>query len=342
MSILQGMCVGAGYFSLFHYEAWQKIPHVKIIAVCDHNLERAKEVADRYDIPKVYYDYEEMFAEEKADFVDIITPPATHEAICKVAFAHKTHVICQKPLAPSFEEAKNIVRLSEQSSVRFMVHENFRFQPWHREIKKLVEHGEIGYALHTLNFRSRMGDGWGENAYLDRQPYFREMPRLLVFETGVHYIDTFRFLAGEIKSVYASLRKLNPLIAGEDAAMLFFEFESGAQGLWDANRYNESNHDNPRYTFGEFLVEGNAGSIRLYHDGKISIQKLGHKEREHMYQHYPTGFAGDCCYFTQLHFVEALMQQRPFETDGKDYLKTLNVQEAIYSSSKKGCKVHIY
>jgi D-apiose dehydrogenase len=190
-----------------------------------------------------------------------------------------------------------------------------------------------GDKLHTLYFRTRMGDGWGEDAYLNRQPYFRTMPRLLVHETGVHYIDTFRFLAGEISRVYAVLKKLNPVIAGEDFAHIQFDFTHDALGVWDANRYNESHAPDPRYTFGEFLVESNGGTIRLYPDGRITIQPLGKPETPHPYVHEKRGFAGDCCYFTQRHFIDCLVQGRPFETDGADYLKNLQIQEAIYQSA---------
>ena len=68
-----------------------------------------------------------------------------------------------------------------------------------------------------------MGDGWGDNAYLDRQPYFQTMPRLLVVETAIHWIDTFRFLFGEVDAVYARLRRINPAIAGEDAGLICFD-----------------------------------------------------------------------------------------------------------------------
>ena len=79
--------------------------------------------------------------------------------------------------------------LAERASVPFMVHENFRFQPWYREIKRLVDRETIGDRLHGLYVRTRTGDGYGDNAYLNRQPYFRQMPRLLIHETGVHFID---------------------------------------------------------------------------------------------------------------------------------------------------------
>ncbi len=335
MKTLKGVGIGAGYFSQFHYEAWQRLPQVNFVAICDHDLEKAKQTARQYGIAKTYTDYQTMFAKEKPDFVDIITPPPTHLAICKAAADAGIHIICQKPLAPSFDEASTLVKNVSNANVRMMVHENFRFQPWHREIKKLLNENAIGDKLHTLNFRMRTGDGWPKDAYLQRQPYFRTMPRLLIYETGVHFIDTFRFLGGEIDWVFARLRKLNPEIAGEDAGMVFFGFENEAEGLFDANRFNESNFKNPRYTFGEFLVEGNGGSIRLYSDGTLTVQPLGKPEKAHDYIHENKGFGGDCVYFTQQHFVENLLAGNPFETNGEDYLKTLAVQEATYQSAER-------
>ncbi len=330
---LKGVCVGAGYFSQFHFDAWQRMPEVKITAVCDRDLVKARIAAERFGIANAYADTEEMFDVELPDFVDIITPPASHAEICEQAGSRGIAILCQKALAPDFEQSCRIVDLAKKHGVALMVHENFRFQPWHREIRRLIDAGKIGDRLHQLYFRSRPGDGWGSDAYLGRQPYFREMPKLLVFETGVHFIDTFRFLAGEIDEVFALLKRLNPVIRGEDSGLLIFRFKNGATGVWDANRYNESNNDDPRYTFGEFLVEGSGGCIRLYADGRLTTQPLGEKEREHAYKHERRGFGGDCVYFTQRHFIDQLVTSRTFETVGEEYLKTLAIQEAVYESA---------
>jgi predicted dehydrogenase len=282
-----------------------------------------------------------MIETEKPDFVDVITPPNTHLEMCKFSAERGIHIICQKPLAPTFQEAKEIVKVTDEAGIRFVIHENWRYQPWYREIKKLLDNGTIG-ELHSMSFRSRMGDGWGEDAYLNRQPYFRDYPRLLVYENGVHFIDTYRFLAGEVKRVFARLRKLNPVIKGEDCGVVVFEFASGTIGVWDANRYNESNHKNPRYTFGEFLVEGSGGTIRLYTDGTLTIQQLGKPETFHEYFHENRGFAGDCCYYFQRDFVDRMLDGKPFETNGHDYLKTLAVQEAVYQSANTNLPVELY
>lgn len=337
---LRGVAIGAGYFSQFQYEAWTRIPEVEITALCNSNEGRAKGIMDAYGVKKHYTDYKEMILAEKPDFVDIITPPETHFEMCKFAADNGVHIICQKPLAPTLEESKKIVDYVESKGVRFVVHENFRFQPWHREIKKIINNDDLG-ELFNLNFRSRMGDGWGDDAYLARQPYFRDYKKLLIYETGVHFIDTFRYHAGEVKSVYAILKKLNPVIKGEDAGMMILNFDNKTTAVWDANRFNENNFQKSRYTFGEYLIEGSKGSLRLYSDGKISIQALGKPEIEHNYIHNNVGFAGDCCYIFQRDFIDNLISGNKFETNGFNYLKTLLVQDAVYKSAETNLPIHI-
>ncbi len=337
---LKGVCIGAGYFSHFQYEAWNRIPEVEITAFCNSNPEKAKAIKEKHGVKNHYTDYREMIEKEKPDFVDIITPPETHLEMTRFAADHGVHVICQKPLAPTFEESKKIVEYAKQKNIRFVVHENFRFQPWHREIKKILGKGQIGQC-HTLNFRSRMGDGWGPDAYLARQPYFRDYTKFLIYETGVHLIDTFRYHGGEIKEAYAILRKLNPVIKGEDTGWIILRFENNGYAQWDANRYNENNYPKNRYTFGEYLVEGTEGSIRLYSDGTITVQPLGKPEQKHEYHHEDRGFAGDCCYIFQRHAIDCLLENKEFETNGHDYLRTLRVQEAVYQSARENKVVKV-
>ena len=339
--MLKGVCVGAGYFSRFQYKAWSRIPEVRIVALCNRSKAKGIVIANDFQIPAVYTSLSNMLDTEQPDFIDIITPPETHLEFCREAFRRKVHVIVQKPLAPTLGEAELIVQEAAKSGVKLMVHENFRFQPWYREIKKLLDEKIIGDTIFSAYFRMRMGDGWGQDAYLNRQPYFREMPRLLVYETGVHFIDTFRFLFGEVKEVYAKLRKLNPVIKGEDAGIIQFEFANGVEAVWDANRYNESCSENPRYTFGELIIEGERGTIRMSNTGRITIQNLGLPEAIHDYTPSKEDFAGDCVYNTQIHFVRGLLGDGIFETSGLEYLENIKVQEAIYLSSERRMPIQL-
>lgn len=156
---LRGICIGAGYFSHYQHGAWQRIPEVEIVAFSNRDRSRARIISNRFGLNTCYTDYREMFDEEKPDFLDVITPPPSHQAICADAAARGIHIICQKPLAPTLQEARAIVGNAAGAGVRFMVHENFRFQPWHREFRRQLDTGAVGDRLHLLSFRSRMGDG---------------------------------------------------------------------------------------------------------------------------------------------------------------------------------------
>ncbi|WP_114750335.1 Gfo/Idh/MocA family protein [Pleomorphovibrio marinus] len=340
MSTLKGVMVGAGYFSQFHAEAWQRSDLASIVAICDQEPAKAKKIAQIYGIPRVYTDAIQMFSKEQPDFVDIVTPPKSHYSLIAQALELGIPVMCQKPLADTFEEVQEIVSLLENHpNVRFMVHENWRFQPWYRELRALKEQGVLGEKIFHLAFRMRTGDGWGENAYKDRQPYFREMPRLLVHETGVHFVDTFRYLEGEIEEVYAQLRTLNQGIKGEDSGLILFNFASGATGLFDASRYNEPYHNNPRFTFGQMLIEGDAGSVQLDNEGYLWIKPLGKAPYKHPFEPSLEGVSGDSVFACLNHFANNLISGEEFETCMEDYLKTLQVVEAIYRSQKEGKKI---
>jgi predicted dehydrogenase len=331
---LRGVGLGAGYFAPFQYEAWTRIPEVDITAICDRDASRATPLLAGYRIPRYYDDWRAMIDAEAPDFVDIITPPETHEEMCRYAAERGVHIICQKPLAPDYETSRRIVEVARNAGVRFMVHENFRWQPWYRAIKQVQTAGTIGEFTH-LSFSMRMGDGWGPDAYLARQPFFRHYPQLLVYETGVHFIDTFRFLLGDVASVYARLRRLNPVIRGEDAGLLLLEFASGATALWDANRFNEVEAESPRYTFGTLRIDARGGHLTMDTASTIRIKPLGEPARDLAYARADVNFAGDCVYFLQRHFVDCMLSGEDFESNGFDYLKTVEAADAAYESAAR-------
>jgi predicted dehydrogenase len=332
---MRAVAIGAGYFAPFHYEAWTRIPEVEIVALSDRTEDKAASIVAQYGVPRSYADWREMIDREQPDFVDIITPPDTHEEMCRYAAERGVHIICQKPLAPSYAISRRIVECARAAGVRLMVHENFRWQPWYRGIKRIQNDGIIGDFTH-LAFSMRMGDGWGDDAYLARQPFFRDYPKLLVYETGVHFIDTFRFLLGDVVSVFAQLRRLNPVIKGEDAGQVVLTFANGATAIWDANRYNEGEAEFPRFTFGSLRIDASRGHLTMDTDSTIRIKPLGEPGRNWDYPRQNVNFAGDCVYFLQRHFVDCMLSGREFESNGLDYLKTIEVVDAAYASSERG------
>lgn len=332
MSRLRVAGVGAGYFSQFHLQGWRAIPQAELVGWCDKDVSRVAGAP-------AFASLDEMLATTKPDLVDIVTPPQTHLELVRAAAARGVPVICQKPLAPTYGEAQEVVAAAERAGVPLVVHENFRWQPWYREARRLIDEGRFGN-MHSVAFRLRPGDGQGPRAYLDRQPYFQQMPRLLVHETAIHWIDTFRFLMGDVAAVYASLRKVNPVLAGEDAGTILFDFKSGATGLFDGNRLNDHAAANPRRTMGEMWLEGERGVLRL--DGEARLWwKPHHKpEAEHRYDRGPDdAFGGGCCAALQAHVVRGFLEKTPIENTGKTYLTNLRIEEAVYRSSAEGRRI---
>ena len=141
---------------------------------------------------------------------------------------------------------------------------------------------------------------------------------------------------GEVIGVFARLRRINPVIAGEDAGYIIFAFESGAAGLFDGNRLNEHVADNPRLTMGEMWIEGSAGVLRLDGQAKLWWKPHGGTERIHPFAWSDQGFAGDCVYATQAHIVSHLREGTTPDNTGRAYLRNLEIEEAVYRSHAEG------
>lgn len=331
--------VGAGYFSQFHYDGWHRIDDADLVAVCNRGAEAAEQIAQAYGARETFTDLPTMLDSVKPDLLDIILPPAAQFEAIEAACRRGIHAICQKPFLPDLETAQKAVKLAKQAGIRLVIHENFRFQPWHREIRRQIDHGLIGRPL-SAQFRLRPGDGQGPDAYLARQPYFRDMPRFLIRETGIHLIDTFRYMFGEARAVTARLRRLNPHIAGEDAGYVIIEFDEDMSAVFDGNRLVDHPGRNKRLTMGEFIVEGEDGVVFLDGDGGLHFRATGASDwREITYAWEDRGYAGDCCYRLQSHVVDHLLHKGTLENDGEAYLANLRLEEAVYRSHDLGRRV---
>ena len=332
---LRVACLGAGYFAGFHYEAWRKLQRVRLVGACDRDLEKARATG-----LSAFEDLDTMLKMASPDLLDIITPPPTHWPAIKAAISKGVRaIICQKPFCTSLSEAREAAALADEAGVVLVVHENFRFQPWYRAIRQALDENLIGDLL-QLTFRLRTGDGQGPEAYLDRQPYFQTMPKLLIHETGVHWVDTFRYLLGEPEAVYADLRKLNPVIAGEDAGYFVFDYANGVRALFDGNRLLDHAAENCRTTLGEALVEGTRGTLTLSGDGSVHLRHFGSVEDSVLLSAKEwEGFGGDCVRNLIRHVVDGLLDGKPLENEARDYLKVIAIEQAIYESDRLGQKV---
>jgi len=331
--------VGAGYFATFHLQGWRELG-VPVVGIADLDAARAEGLMHSFGADKSFTHAEAMLDATRPTLVDVVLPPQAQAGVVRAALERRLPVICQKPFGIDLAQARALTALAGQQKTPLVVHENFRFTPWFRECRRLIDAGHFG-RVHGISFRLRPGDGQGPRAYLDRQPYFQRMPQLLVRETAVHFIDTFRYLMGEVRAVTARLRRLNPVIAGEDAGLVIFEFDDERSGLFDGNRLNDHAADNTRLTMGEMWLEGEAGVLRLDGDARLWWKPQGQPEREHVYPRARDGAFGGAVTALQAHVLAHLQHGSALENAAADYLANLHVQAAIYHSHASGRRVVI-
>ncbi len=332
-------CLGAGYFSQFHYEAWQRLPQIELVGVVDRNIAAAQSCAKQYHIPHAESDLACLLEKTKPDLLDIITPPNTHLSMVKIAAQYGVNVVCQKPFGESFQNAQEMVAIAQSAGITLIVHENFRFMAWYRKIKSLLATEVCGQVL-DVNFHLRPGDGQGNEAYLTLQPYFQSMEKFLVHETAIHFIDTFRYLFGEVSSVYADLRRCNPVIKGEDAGVIIFDFDNNLRATFNGNRLLDHAATNPRRTMGELLIEGTKGTLRLDGEARIWLRPFGAlTENRIPYAWNDHHFGGDCVIQTIQHIVSHFLHNTPLENSGSDYLTNVRIENAIYQSAREQRKI---
>lgn len=331
--------VGAGYFAGFHLQAWRALG-VRVLGIADIDIDRAQRLANQFGGGQAFSSTEALLDAGEPTLVDVVLPPLAQADVVRSALARRRPVICQKPFGADFAQAQALSDLAARQGTPLVVHENFRFMPWFRECRRLIDAGHLG-RLHGISFRLRPGDGQGPQAYLDRQPYFQQMPQLLVRETAIHFIDTFRYLMGEVRAVMARLRRLNPVIAGEDAGLIVFEFDDERSGLFDGNRLNDHKASNTRLTMGEMWLEGEAGVLRLDGDARLWWKPHGAPEQEHRYPHDPSIAFGGAVVALQAHVLAHLQQGTALENSASDYLANLRVQAAIYQSHASGQRVSL-
>jgi predicted dehydrogenase len=265
-----------------------------------------------------------MFAGETFDALDIATPRETHAAWVEAASARGIAVLCQKPLTPTLGEAEALIR-SVAGRNRLMVHENWRFRPWYRELKSWIAAGELGeirLATMAMINSGFLPDAEGIHFALVRQPFMQHEKRLMIAEVLIHHLDVMRYLCGELRVAAARTARTVPDIVGETMAAIVLETASGAAvevcGTMAAAGYPPRAPDRLEVIGTKASAMFEASTLRL----------LGPEPRTEAFDNdigYQASFDGVIA-----HFVECLETGAPFETDPADNLETLRLVEHAY------------
>jgi predicted dehydrogenase len=334
MANLRGALIGCGFFAVNQMHGWRDAEGARIVAICDRDPARLKAVGDEFGISRRYTSAEDLFADGGFDFVDIATTVGSHKALVEMAARHGIATICQKPIAPSMEDAKAIVAACAKAGVPFMVHENFRWQSPIRAAKTVIDSGAIGEVFWgRVSFRSAYDVFSG-------QPYLAAGKRFIVEDLGIHALDIARFLLGDATAVTARTQRVNPDIAGEDVATMLLDHQGGVTSVVDCSYATKL----PVEPFPETLLEvdGSKGTLRLSQGYRLSVHSRDSTKVEGVeplllaWASPPWHNIQESVVLIQEHWIECLRAGREPETSGRDNLKTFALVEASYRSTAEG------
>ena len=266
--------IGTKFMGKAHSQAYRNVnmyfpdaPRTERAVICGRNPEETEQARRAFGWQEASTDWKEVVARDDIDIVDVSTPGHMHCDMVVAAAESGKHIICEKPLANTLEEAERMVAAVRDAGVNHLLMHNYRRVPAVALAKRMVEEGRVGDIYH---FRARYLQDWALSPEL--QLVWRFDAKLAgsgaLGDLGAHVIDLGRYLCGEIRELAATSEtfiKRRPVSAGstemadvtvDDAAALCVRFDSGAIGTIEASRFapGRKNHNT-------FEINGSRGSI---------------------------------------------------------------------------------
>jgi len=230
--------IGCGGITLQnHLPGLALCPDVKVVALCDNNPACLDAARQQTGVTVTSTDYQEIVRRDDVQAVIIATPNIAHPPIALAAIAQGKHVMCEKPLALNYNEAKGMAEAAEKAGVRHMTAFTYRFVPAMRYLKHLIARGDLGTPYH---YRSCRLQDWGT-----RPLGWRQVKKLAgTGELGdmlSHRIDFAHHLVGPMRRLVANTKNLTPLRGGQpndtdDWVAILAEFRNDATGVLESSK----------------------------------------------------------------------------------------------------------
>ena len=320
-----GLCVlGCGQFAATFAQALSPLRSEIDLYFASRSLSRAEEYAARFDGTGAFGSYSAVAADPRTEAVYVCTPHHLHREHVELAAAAGKHVLLEKPIARSREEANAIIRSARQAGVTLMVAENYRYLPAARKCKELVDAGAIGTVrLAQLQEEApyRPG-GWRSRLELSGGG--------VLIDGGIHKVHFLRYLLGEPAQVYAA--ELTPGLPGhegEDGVVMTLRWPSGAVGLIN-HAWTGSYRATPNWA----AVSGSGGRVYFEVDADRLHLEQADREATPELPHDPGGLLAMVREFTA-----SIRENREPETPGEEGLKDLSVVLNAYASMRSGTAI---
>lgn len=220
--------IGCGGMMRSHAQGVQKVDGIEITAVCDINIDAAKNVAEVLNNPHVTTDYKTM-----VDYVDAILVALPHDLHyeCGMFFArHKKHILMEKPLCNTEEECVHLKETCEEEGVVLMCAYPVRYWPGIVKLKELIDSGDYGKVI--------MMSVWTEQLTKPDELHWSASARIgggQFFSHGCHYVDILLWFLGKpVRGMHFGTRVGTPWLMREGTSAATIQFESGAIGYHGA------------------------------------------------------------------------------------------------------------
>jgi predicted dehydrogenase len=333
--------IGAGFWARYQLAAWFELPDVRCLAVCDRDIDRARSLAAAHNVPAVYNDVTDMLHKERLDFVDIVTSVASHVPLVKLVADYGVPVICQKPLAATFQDCQAVVSHCQRAGVLFAIHENWRWQAPLRHVRDLLRRNAIGEP-----FRCRIDMISGFDVFAN-QPNLKDDAEFIIADMGCHLFDLARSYFGEVERVYCQTGRVHADIRGEDVATALLTMNGGRVAVEVNMAYAGTPLEHECFPQTMVFVEGDTGSLEVAPGGWVRVTTSAGTHAQRVlppkYSWVDPDYAMVQASIVDCHadILRSLRSRTSAETDAADNLRTMRVVFAAYESARGGQAIAI-
>jgi UDP-N-acetyl-2-amino-2-deoxyglucuronate dehydrogenase len=248
--------VGCGRVSSKHVEAISSTAGARLVAVCDIEVERARETGKRADVP-AFADMDEMLASvSEIDVVNVLTPSGYHSTHAIRVARHAKHVVVEKPMSLRVDDADEMIRACDRAGVQLFVVKQNRFNPAVLRLREAIEAERFGkMVMGTARVRwCRLQDYYDHDSWRGT----RDLDGGVLANQASHYIDLLVWMLGPVRSVVAMAATRLANIEADDTAAVLMRFASGAIGIVEATTATR-----PIDLEGSLSILGERGAVEL-------------------------------------------------------------------------------
>ena len=328
MKMLKCGVIGAGILGKVHLKACSQFPHAQPVAVCDIIEERAKDAAKEFGV-EAYTDYTEMIGKADMDVIHVVTPDFAHRDPVVKSLQSGRHVLVEKPMATTLEDAKAIAEAAKMADGKLMVNFSNRWNVPHHNTKKAIDNGDLGQLKHAY---ARLSN----TTYVPTQMLSwasKSSPTMFLLP---HMVDLVRwFFSAEADTVYAVktegvLKSMG--VDTHDTMTALVTFDNGAVACFETSWILP---ESLPYVVDHYVKIIGSKGITYADLAERGLRKFGEKaeypHRTDTIYGYGRGFPYDSIY----HFLECIIEDKEPINNEMDGLMNTAILCAMLDSAEK-------